>query len=153
GATRVRMVLQVPGPCTSPDDTASQSALAPVLDKYEHAIADYGVDVLLVLNNQTACIPNAGTVGELDPVAFEVYKRNYRQRVSDVAYRFRNNGHIIGYEIWNEEDDDACSDDYCPYVAADRYGQLLAEAIAAIHTFGGRVIMGGLETGQPSYVD
>ncbi|HJZ85175.1 MAG TPA: M4 family metallopeptidase [Polyangia bacterium] len=173
GANRVRIEFKVPrSGCASFEDSVNADDLtASFRDFYDPIINQYtqaGIDVLLVLDYATACIPASaqGRALCLD-TQFESYNTNaFQKRVREIVTHYQPNRHVYAYEIWNEEDTCDVPDGqgcgtgwapgYCPSVRADQYARLLVDAAATVHDASkGRALalMGGLGAGQWSYVD
>lgn len=106
------------------------------------------VKQLVIFNNESA---------EPAPISSEDGSvwRNYTDNVYVPALEnfIKSNPNIDAVEIWNEED--YCAGDaYCPRVPASSFAYMLKKAAATIKSQNPsiKVIMGGLVSGQPSYV-
>lgn len=120
------------------------------LAHYQQKVAAYhaaGVRVLVLLSYETA---PAFPAWSSDPVAWAEYRARFSARAGAIAAQL---GDVDAYEIWNEPDEPNPRPEYAPNIPANIYGELLRDSWWAIKAVSGaQVIIGGLDSGDPSYL-
>ena len=118
---------------------------------YDPAIAGYAganIAVLLILDSETLSPPDRPV--NLSGSAWDGYVYAFAGRAQMIAAHYQDQ--VEGYEIWNEED----LDDSLPgrHIEPGPYSSLLNVTYDAIHAVAGtQVLVGGLASGQTSYLD
>lgn len=106
------------------------------------------VKQLVIFNNESA---TPAPVGSTDLNVWKTYTDStYVPALKNFLTKYPN---ISAVEIWNEED--ICpSSAFCPKVPPAAYSYLIKHAAAAVKAQSSsvRVVMGGLASGQPSYI-
>lgn len=111
------------------------------------------VKILLVFNNES--VGEKFPVGVTDVTTWITYIDNkYIPALQDVL---RKKVRVNAFEIWNEQDiPDSCTPhtEYCPKVPAEAYSYMLKKAAFVIKQYNPNllVISGGLNKGEPSYI-
>jgi hypothetical protein len=117
---------------------------------YRSKIADYhahGIKALVLLNYETA---TGFPAWSDDPIAWAVYRARFSARAQRIAAEL---GAVDAYEIWNEPDEPNPRPEYAPNIPAHIYGELLRDSYFAIKAVSNAaVIIGGLDSGDPSYL-
>lgn len=117
---------------------------------YRQKVADYqaaGVRVLVLLSYETA---PAFPAWSDDPIAWGEYRARFSARAGAIAAQL---GDVEAYEIWNEPDEPNPRPEYAPNIPPHIYGELLRDSWWAIKAVSdAQVIIGGLDSGDPSYL-
>jgi len=120
------------------------AAYDPVIDGYRGA----DIAVLLILDGETLSPPDRPV--NLSGDAWDGYVYAFAGRAQQIAAHYGDR--VEAYEIWNEED----LDDSLPgrHIEPGPYASLLNVTYDAIHAVAGtQVLVGGLASGQTSYLD
>ena len=139
GVTRVRFTFRA-----GDDLGAAFAAYDPLIDGYRGA----GIAVLLILDGETLSPPDRPV--NLAGDAWDGYVYAFASRAQMIAAHYGDR--VEAYEIWNEED----LDDSLPgrHIEPGPYASLLNVTYDAIHAVAGtQVLVGGLASGQTSYLD
>lgn len=118
---------------------------------YDAAIAGYAganIAVLLILDGETLSPPDLPV--NLSGSDWDGYVYAFASRAQMIAAHYQDQ--VEAYEIWNEED----LDDSLPgrHIEPGPYSSLLNVTYDAIHAVAGtQVLVGGLASGQTSYLD
>ena len=139
GVTRVRFTFRA-----GENLDAAFAAYDPVIDGFHGA----GIAVLLILDGETLSPPDRPV--NLSGAAWDGYVAAFASRAQMIAAHYSDR--VEAYEIWNEED----LDDSLPgrHIEPGPYASLLNATYDAIHDVAGtQVLVGGLASGQTSYLD
>jgi hypothetical protein len=139
GVTRVRFTFRA-----GTDLGAAFASYDPILAGYAGA----GIAVLLILDSETLGPPDLPV--NLAGSAWDSYVSDFASRAQTIAQHYQQQ--VEAYEIWNEED----LDDSLPgrHIEPGPYAALLNATYDAIHAVTGtQVLVGGLASGQTSYLD
>jgi hypothetical protein len=156
GVTRVRV-----HPKVLPGETFDS-----MLATYRDILAGYrdaGVEVLVVLNEETVSGAGPGRVGDWarsDPAGWAQYVDTFANAAATFAGEV---GEGISYEIWNEPDD-LWHDDgdqgafdgeiKSKHLYPAQFAEIVTRATQAIHgRVGARVLSGGVSSGNPAYLE
>ncbi|HEU0034608.1 MAG TPA: carboxypeptidase-like regulatory domain-containing protein [Kofleriaceae bacterium] len=141
------------------DGTTGAALSDETRDRLAAALADYhaaGIRVLLIVNYSShGGFPGFYDCGGVVPGGdWQGWRDGFVERVRTVATTFGDQ--IDAWEVWNEEDHPAlpCGEaGYNPHVPAGDYGVLLRDTYGAIRSGStAPVVVGGLDSGQVSYV-
>src|SRR4030042_2929977 len=110
-------------------------------DSYTNDLHQAGIDVVMVLNQQTLWPPNL----EINAS----YVNNFANMAAETAAHFGDK--VAAYEIWNEQD--AQNNVASIYIPPGNYAALLAAAYNAINENSNSfVVTGGMVAGDPNYL-
>lgn len=110
-------------------------------DTYISDLNQAGIDVVMVLNQQTLWAPNM----EVNPD----YVNNFANMAGQLAAHYGDR--VAAYEIWNEQD--ARNNVASIYIPPGNYASLLAAAYNAIkENSNSFVVTGGMVAGDPNYL-
>ncbi|HUV42833.1 MAG TPA: hypothetical protein VMY36_02890 [Patescibacteria group bacterium] len=110
-------------------------------DSYINELNQAGIDVVMVLNQQTLWPPNLEINSN--------YVNNFANMAAETAARFGDR--VAAYEIWNEQD--AQNNVASIYIPPGNYAALLAAAYNAINENSNSfVVTGGMVAGDPNYL-
>jgi len=110
-------------------------------DSYINDLNQAGIDVVMVLNQQSLWAPNMQVTSG--------YVNDFANMAGQLATHYGNQ--VAAYEIWNEQD--AKNNEASIYVPPGAYASLLAAAYNAIkENSNSFVVVGGMVAGDPSYL-
>ena len=147
GASWVRFVFKVRK--GSPE---ALKAAFNAYDGYISALKDEGIEILLILNNES--VPNWPVDRpNADDAAWQAYRPRFAESCEKIARHYQ--GKVNAYQIWNEPDFHAPRPDYNPTLSPAVFGQMLKLSHAAIKGVNPEigVVIGGLASGQPHWLD
>ncbi len=147
GVGWVRFVFKV-----GQDTPEALAAAFHAYDGYIAALHTGGIQILLILNNET--LPN-WPQGKPDPddATWRDYLPRYAERCAQIARRYQ--GQVEAFQIWNEPDFHAPRPDYNPTVPPAVFGQMLKMSHSAIKGINpaAKIVVGGLASGQPHWLE
>jgi hypothetical protein len=142
GATWVRFVFK-------DDSDALQPARLPFYDDQVWRLNQAGINILMVLNNET--YPGKPASDAYD-ATWDVYIAQFANRCRQIAQHY--GPQVQAYQIWNEPDYLEPEPEYDPCVRAEVFGRLLRAAFTAIKgVSSATVVMGGLAAGHAGYLE
>jgi hypothetical protein len=149
GATWVRFVLKVNGASPEALESAFRSE---IYQQYTTALREGGIQILMILNNET--VPDWPThTPDANAPAWKEYLYRYEDRCRRIANHYQ--GQVAAFQIWNEPDFAAPRPDYDPTIPPGVFGQMLKRSYTAIKDVSAdlRVITGGLVSGNAVWLE
>jgi hypothetical protein len=141
GATWVRFTFQDRGSGPAPTSF-------PIYDRKVQELEQAGINTLMILDYGT--YPGKPAYEAEDSV-WEAYIESFAARCGQVASHYGDR--VQAYQIWNEPDLPHAQPSYNPRVREQILGPMLKAAFEAIKEAStATVVMGGLASGDPSYV-
>ena len=141
GAEWVRFTFKDP-------DTGSQPSQFGFYDPVVQAMNQGDIGTLMILTNETL---QDKPSFDADDAAWEAYIQRYATRCGQIAQHYGTR--VPAYQIWNEPDLLQPDPGYDPRVRAAVFGPMLRAAYTAIKEVSwSTVVMGGLASGQPAYL-
>jgi hypothetical protein len=118
-------------------------------DDYVGDLNKAGFNILMTLSHETYPVKPAR---DADDATWDAYIDKFMGRCAQIAQHYGSQ--VQAYQIWHEPDGLAPLPGYDPYVRPEVFGRLLKAAFTAIKKVSSAtVVMGGLVSGQPSYLE
>jgi N-acetyl-anhydromuramyl-L-alanine amidase AmpD len=143
GATWVRFTFK-------DDSDGPYPTSFPFYDDLVQELDQAGINVLMILTWET--FPGK-PARDTDEATWDAYIAEFAARCAQIAQHY--DSQVQAYEIWNEPDSLAPPlPDYDPWLRPKVLGRLLRAAFMGIkEVASATVVMGGLASGQPSYLE
>jgi hypothetical protein len=131
------------------DSAASQPSSFGRYDPVVQDLSAAGIRILMILSYET--FPDH-PAADADEAAWSAYGEKFVARCRQIAEHY---GHQVkAYQIWNEPDHQDPKPEYDPRMRAEILGPLMQSAFTAIRQVSSAmVVVGGLASGQPSYIE